>query len=73
MGWYALFSKNGPNNPLSIPTSSTTNGPPAGLTLIWGGGLVMMLGGTVSLSDRRLRVGAPAAKRKRAKTAEAAA
>ena len=43
------------------------------VTLIWGGGLVMMLGGTVSLSDRRLRVGAPAAKRKRAKTAEAAA
>ncbi len=26
---------------------------------IWGGALVMMLGGFVSLSDRRLRVGAP--------------
>ena len=43
------------------------------VTLIWGGGLVMMLGGAVSLSDRRLRVGAPAAKRKRARTAEAGA
>jgi cytochrome c-type biogenesis protein CcmF len=30
------------------------------VTLIWLGGLVMMLGGTVSLADRRLRVGAPA-------------
>jgi cytochrome c-type biogenesis protein CcmF len=28
--------------------------------LIWGGGLVMMAGGTMSLLDRRLRVGAPA-------------
>ncbi len=28
--------------------------------LIWGGGLVMMAGGTLSLLDRRLRVGAPA-------------
>jgi cytochrome c-type biogenesis protein CcmF len=26
---------------------------------IWAGALVMMLGGGVSLSDRRLRVGAP--------------
>ena len=26
---------------------------------IWGGALIMMLGGTLSLSDRRLRVGAP--------------
>ena len=26
---------------------------------IWGGALIMMLGGFVSLSDRRLRVGAP--------------
>ncbi|HEY5819292.1 MAG TPA: heme lyase CcmF/NrfE family subunit [Mesorhizobium sp.] len=35
------------------------------VTLIWLGGLVMMLGGVVSLTDRRLRVGAPArAKRK---------
>ncbi|MGH6763106.1 MAG: heme lyase CcmF/NrfE family subunit [Phyllobacterium sp.] len=30
------------------------------VTLIWIGALVMMLGGTVSLLDRRLRVGAPA-------------
>jgi cytochrome c-type biogenesis protein CcmF len=30
------------------------------VTLIWLGGLVMMVGGTVSLTDRRLRVGAPA-------------
>ncbi|MGG7518530.1 heme lyase CcmF/NrfE family subunit [Allorhizobium undicola] len=29
------------------------------ITCIWGGALVMMLGGLVSLSDRRLRVGAP--------------
>jgi cytochrome c-type biogenesis protein CcmF len=29
------------------------------VTLIWLGGLVMMAGGAVSLSDRRLRVGAP--------------
>ncbi|MEP9397212.1 heme lyase CcmF/NrfE family subunit [Mesorhizobium sp. KR2-14] len=29
------------------------------VTLIWLGGLVMMIGGTVSLTDRRLRVGAP--------------
>ena len=27
--------------------------------LIWGGFLVMMLGGLVSLSDRRYRIGAP--------------
>jgi cytochrome c-type biogenesis protein CcmF len=33
---------------------------------IWGGALVMMAGGVVSLSDRRLRVGAPS---RRAKTA----
>jgi cytochrome c-type biogenesis protein CcmF len=32
---------------------------------IWGGALIMMLGGFVSLSDRRLRVGAPS---RRAKT-----
>ncbi|MCM5692403.1 heme lyase CcmF/NrfE family subunit [Sinorhizobium meliloti] len=31
---------------------------------IWGGALVMMAGGVVSLSDRRLRVGAPARARK---------
>ncbi|MEQ1942288.1 heme lyase CcmF/NrfE family subunit [Mesorhizobium sp. VNQ89] len=29
------------------------------VTLIWGGALAMMLGGAVSLFDRRLRVGAP--------------
>ena len=29
------------------------------VTLIWLGGLVMMVGGAVSLLDRRLRVGAP--------------
>jgi len=32
------------------------------VTLIWLGGLVMMLGGAVSLTDRRLRVGAPSRK-----------
>ncbi|MCX8998447.1 heme lyase CcmF/NrfE family subunit [Rhizobiaceae bacterium BDR2-2] len=36
--------------------------------LIWGGALVMMAGGFVSLSDRRLRVGAPARRAKPAKT-----
>lgn len=40
------------------------------VTLIWGGGLVMMAGGTLSLMDRRLRVGAPA--RRRGRTAAAA-
>ncbi|MEP9371033.1 heme lyase CcmF/NrfE family subunit [Mesorhizobium sp. KR1-2] len=30
------------------------------VTLIWLGGIVMMFGGAVSLTDRRLRVGAPA-------------
>jgi len=39
------------------------------VTLIWLGALVMMMGGTVSLFDRRLRVGAPAGR----KTALAAA
>ncbi len=34
------------------------------VTLIWGGALVMMLGGFVSLLDRRLRVGAPARARR---------
>ena len=33
---------------------------------IWGGALVMMAGGVVSLSDRRLRVGAPSRKTKAA-------
>jgi cytochrome c-type biogenesis protein CcmF len=36
------------------------------VTLIWGGTLAMMLGGAVSLFDRRLRVGAPAKSRKEA-------
>ncbi|TKT81477.1 heme lyase CcmF/NrfE family subunit [Aquamicrobium sp. LC103] len=31
--------------------------------LIWLGGVLMMIGGTVSLLDRRLRIGAPAARR----------
>ncbi|CDX55737.1 heme lyase, CcmF subunit [Mesorhizobium plurifarium] len=34
------------------------------VTLIWGGGLVMMAGAAMSLLDRRLRVGAPARRRK---------
>lgn len=33
------------------------------VTLIWLGGLVMMLGGFVSLMDRRLRIGAPTRKK----------
>ena len=33
------------------------------ITLIWGGALGMMVGGFVSLMDRRLRVGAPAGRR----------
>jgi cytochrome c-type biogenesis protein CcmF len=39
--------------------------------LIWLGAVVMFIGGAISLSDRRLRVGAP--KRARAKTAPVAA
>jgi len=39
------------------------------VTLIWLGGLVMMAGAAVSLSDRRLRVGAPSARRAKAVTA----
>ncbi|MBN9233127.1 MULTISPECIES: heme lyase CcmF/NrfE family subunit [Phyllobacteriaceae] len=39
------------------------------VTLIWLGGVVMMAGGTVSLADRRLRVGAPA--KRKAKTVPA--
>ena len=31
---------------------------------IWGGTLFMMLGGAVSLSDRRLRIGAPSRSKK---------
>jgi cytochrome c-type biogenesis protein CcmF len=43
------------------------------VTLIWGGALVMMFGGFVSLLDRRLRIGAPARRReKAAKTAPVA-
>ncbi|TWF56987.1 heme lyase CcmF/NrfE family subunit [Neorhizobium alkalisoli] len=37
---------------------------------IWGGALVMMFGGFVSLSDRRLRVGAPNRKAKAVKAAK---
>ncbi len=40
---------------------------------IWFGGLIMALGGGLSLSDRRLRVGAPARARKRAPKPEGAA
>ncbi len=40
--------------------------------LIWGGGLVMMAGGAMSLMDRRLRVGAPARRRSKAVAATGA-
>lgn len=43
------------------------------VTLIWGGALVMMLGGAMSLADRRLRVGAPGRRRKPAEAATAGA
>jgi cytochrome c-type biogenesis protein CcmF len=36
------------------------------VTLLWLGAVVMMVGGVFSLADRRLRVGAPAARRKNA-------
>ena len=36
---------------------------------IWGGALIMAAGGGVSLSDRRLRVGAPSRKAKATKSA----
>lgn len=39
------------------------------VTLIWGGGLVMMAGAAMSLMDRRLRVGAPSRRRKQAEAA----
>ena len=39
--------------------------------LIWLGGVAMMIGGTVSLLDRRLRVGAPSARRKLNRSAPA--
>ncbi|RWA71041.1 MAG: heme lyase CcmF/NrfE family subunit [Mesorhizobium sp.] len=42
------------------------------VTLIWGGGLVMMAGAAMSLADRRLRVGAPARRRKPAAAAASA-
>ncbi len=42
------------------------------VTLIWLGTLVMIAGGLVSLSDRRLRVGAPSRRARPAGTAEAA-
>nr|HMQ57328.1 cytochrome c-type biogenesis CcmF C-terminal domain-containing protein [Rhizobiaceae bacterium] len=43
------------------------------VTLIWIGALVMMAGGSISLLDRRLRVGAPAARRRREKAVAAGA
>jgi len=43
------------------------------VTLIWLGCVVMMVGGTLSLLDRRLRIGAPAKRRKRLAAAEATA
>nr|WP_295470297.1 heme lyase CcmF/NrfE family subunit [Mesorhizobium sp.] len=39
------------------------------VTLIWLGALVMMAGGTMSLADRRLRIGAPARRKIRPATA----
>ncbi len=39
------------------------------VTLIWLGAVVMMAGAGVSLSDRRLRIGAPAARRSRRRSA----
>ncbi len=41
------------------------------VTLIWLGALVMMIGGTLSLADRRLRVGAPARPKKAGQAAAA--
>ena len=41
--------------------------------LIWIGALIMFFGGAVSLSDRRLRVGAPKAAEKRGKPKAVAA
>ncbi len=43
------------------------------VTLIWLGALVMMAGGAVSLTDRRLRVGAPSRRTKAVRPAEAKA
>jgi cytochrome c-type biogenesis protein CcmF len=39
---------------------------------MWAGGLVMVFGGLMSLSDRRYRVGAPTPSRKAKKSAHAA-
>ncbi|MCB1449969.1 MAG: heme lyase NrfEFG subunit NrfE, partial [Nitratireductor sp.] len=41
------------------------------VTLIWLGAMVMAFGGIVSLSDRRLRVGAPKPSRNKIKVASA--
>ncbi|NGN40624.1 heme lyase CcmF/NrfE family subunit [Mesorhizobium sp. CGMCC 1.15528] len=41
------------------------------VTLIWLGGLVMMIAGAISLTDRRLRVGAPARRAKPARPSPA--
>ncbi|MEE8394194.1 MAG: cytochrome c-type biogenesis CcmF C-terminal domain-containing protein [Rhodospirillales bacterium] len=38
---------------------------------MWAGGLIMVAGGLLSLTDRRFRVGAPTARRRRAQAAEA--
>ncbi len=43
------------------------------VTLIWLGALVMMAGGTMSLLDRRLRIGAPARRKERLAPAQVAA
>ncbi len=43
------------------------------VTFIWYGTVLMMIGGALSLSDRRLRVGAPRKAARRARQAEAAA
>ncbi|WP_375588889.1 heme lyase CcmF/NrfE family subunit [Hoeflea alexandrii] len=43
------------------------------VTFIWYGTVVMMIGGMLSLSDRRLRIGAPNRAKARKKTAEASA
>ena len=43
------------------------------VTLIWLGSVVMMLGGSMSLFDRRLRVGAPSRKQKSAPSGEVTA
>ncbi len=42
------------------------------VTLIWHGTIIMALGGLISLSDRRLRIGAPVASRRRRQALDAA-